>query len=93
MRVRVRVRVRRGLGLGSEERDTKEQDRRSCRGARSGLGLGGDYFLQLHTPFPIPRSMQRVRHQGDCQGISAATGWDPTAMMRGRWRLNLLSPL
>ena len=32
--------------------------------------------------------MQRVRHQGDCQGISAATEWDPTAMMVGRWRLN-----
>ena len=32
--------------------------------------------------------MQRVRHQGDCQGISAATEWDPTAMMLGRWRLN-----
>ena len=51
-----------------------------------GLGLG--YFLRLHTSFPIPRSMQRVCHQGDCQGISAATEWDPAAMIMGRWRLN-----
>ena len=54
---------------------------------------GGGYFLRLHTPFSIPQLMQRVRHQGDCQGISAATEWDPTAMMLGRWRLNPLSPL
>ena len=57
-----------------------------------GLGLGGGgYFLRLHTPFSIPQLMQRVRHQGDCHVISAATEWDPTAMMLGRWRLNPLS--
>ena len=78
-----------GLGLGLEEVFVFDL----------GLGLGlevrvrADYFLQLHTPFTIPRSMQRVRHQGDFQGITAATEWDPTAMMLGRWRLNPLSPL
>ena len=32
--------------------------------------------------------MQRVRHQGGCQGMSAAIEWDPTAMLLGRWRPN-----
>ena len=58
-----------------------------------GLGLGRDYFVQLHIPFPIPRSMQRGRHQGNCQVISAAIEWDPTAKMFGSWRLNPLSSL
>ena len=53
-----------------------------------GLSLAGDYFLLLQTPFPIPQLMQRVRYQGDCQGMSAAIEWDPTAMMLGRWQLN-----
>ena len=53
-----------------------------------GLGLeGGDYFLRLHTPFSIPRLMQRVRHPGDCQVTSAATECDSTVMMLERWRL------
>ena len=48
----------------------------------------GDYFLRLHTPFPIPRLLQRVRQQGGCQRISADTEWDPTAMMQGCQRLH-----
>ena len=48
----------------------------------------GGYFLRLHAPCPTRRLMQRVLHHGCCQGIPAATEWDPTAMMLGHWRLN-----
>ena len=60
-----------------------------------GLGLGGgDYFLLLHTRFPIPRLMHRgFAIRGTVREPFAATEWDPTAMMLDRWRLNPLSPL
>ena len=53
VRVRVRLRVRVRVRLRF----------------RFGLGLGlGEYSLRLRIPFSIPRLMQRVRHQRDCQG-------------------------
>ena len=39
-------------------------------------GSGGGIFPRLDTPFPIARSMQRARRQGDKQEISAATEWN-----------------
>ncbi len=44
---------------------------------------GGLRSCDVHTTFSIPQLMQRVRHQGDCHGISAATEWDPTATDAG----------
>ena len=69
----------------------RNRDRNRVRVTVRVIIRGRGYFLRLHTPFSIPQLMQRVRHQGDCHGISAATEWDPTAMMLGRWRLNPLS--
>ena len=46
---------------------------------------------QLVLSLSCSRLMQRVRHQRDCQGISAATEWTPTAMMLGRWRFKPIS--
>ena len=48
--------------------------------------MGAQLQISLH----ILRSMQRARHQENCQGIAAATGWEPSATMLGRWRLNLI---